>query len=56
MRKVRFILDKGYPHGEMEEIVTIDDDTDDDEIEEMLHDWVLSRSRFYWEECNVGGK
>ena len=53
MRKVKFILDRGYPHGEKEEIVTIDDDVDDYEIDEMLNDWILSQSVYYWEDCNA---
>lgn len=53
MRKVEFVLDKGYPHGEKKEIVTIDDDVTDDEIEDMLNNWVLSQSMCDWKECNA---
>ena len=45
MRKIKFVLDIGDLHEKIEEIIITDDDVTDDEIEEMLNDWILSQQK-----------
>lgn len=47
--KVKFVLDKGYPHGEVTEIMDYDDDTPTCEINDDLYDWVLAQTRCHFE-------
>jgi len=46
--KVEFVLDKGYPHGEIKEIFDFDEDTPQEELTDELYDWVLVQARCHY--------
>ena len=48
MRKVKFYLGTGFACSAHEEVMEFDDDTTDEEISEILHDWYEGKLDASW--------
>ena len=48
MRKVKFYLGTGFVCSAHEEIMEFDDDTTDEEISEIFHDWYEEKLDASW--------
>lgn len=48
MRKVKFYLGTGFASAAHEEVMEFDDDTTDEEISEIFHDWYEGKLDASW--------
>lgn len=50
--KIKYNANYGYARTDIEDIIKFPDNTTEEEIESTIHDIVMERIEWYWEEIN----